>query len=66
MTFVPTARNRPLLDALRTAGAVGEANEPGGTFELRISADDVVPFSDVVATTSVSPTMRERCRSMRG
>ena len=55
MTFVPTARNRPLLDALRTAGAVGEANDPGGAINLRIGADEVVPFSDVVATTSMSP-----------
>ena len=54
MTFVPTARNRPLLDALRTAGAVGEATDPGGAINLRIGEDEVVPFSDVVATTSMS------------
>ena len=66
MTFVPTARNRPLLDALRTAGAVGEATDSGGAISLQIGADEVVPFSDVIATTSMSPTMSERCRSMLG
>jgi hypothetical protein len=56
-------RRRSRTTSTRTTS--GEANDPGGAIN-RIGADEVVPFSDVVATTSVSPAMSERCRSMLG
>ena len=64
MTFVPTARNGALLEALQTAGLSDAGHPLAGPTTLRLTTLLPVPLSDVVSTTEMHPEARSRIVSM--
>ena len=64
LTFVPTARNAPLLEALRSLGLDAAPDDIDGPTTLRLVTDRPVALSDVVHATTLDARAKRRIEAM--
>lgn len=64
LRFVPSARNGPLLEALRSTGMSEVDREPQGELQMTMDTTRPVLLSDVVNRVEISPAAESRIRGV--